>query len=353
MNKTWEIRPLFREELSSQKFRFSDFADWDFYNQKIIGWPSYFWKNSLGKIKLLYQEINFKFLAIFYDIYNQGFLTSGVIPDNWICFYIPLETLSQNLGIFCANRVDTNSLLIARSNSQYDAFIPQPIAVFSLLINPENFKSYTESTLQVPLNELIPKNVSHLKVPPVLFMSFKKFLKDLCAEIELNYQALAKTPSRQAIIQESVLAQLIEILSSSQTEIIPKTQNSSYVLTKLARKFIESHYERPLTIKEVCQAVGANERTLRYSFKAIFGLSPKQYLRIHRLNLAHQQLLRGNSTSKSVTDIAFDSGCWHLGRFSRDYKELFEEMPVETLRKAVNFQQSLTFPEFPRASPKD
>lgn len=325
---------------SYQKLRFCDFVDWDFYNQQILGWQSQFWQNSAGKVKLLYEEINFKFLSIYYDIYNQGFLASGVIPNNRIYFFIPLEPLSQNLGIFCANSFDTNSLLIARSDSQYDAFIPQSIAGLSLLITPEFFKSHTDSTQQVFLDELIQKNVSHLKVDPGLFMNFKNFLKNLYAEIQLNYQPLAKTPSRQEIIQERVLEQLTKILSRPKTEIILRTNNTSHILAKSAREFIESHYEQPLTIKEVCQAIGANERTLRYSFKAIFGLSPKQYLRIHRLNLAHQQLLRGNSTTKSVTDIAFDSGLWHLGRFSRDYKELFEELPVETLRKAVSISNN-------------
>ncbi len=227
-------------------------------------------------------------MSIYYDIYNRVFLTSGVIPDNQIGFHIPLGNLNTNLGIFCANNFDTNSLLISRSDYQYDAFIPQEITVLSLLIEPKFFQSYTDQIKQVSLDKLIKKNVSHLKVAPGRFMSFKKFLKNLCTEIEFN-----------------------------------------------------------------CQAVGANKRTLRHGFKAIFGLSPKQYLRIHRLNLAHRQLLRGNSTTKSVTDIAFDSGFWHLGRFSRDYKELFEELPVETLRKEVNFQQPLIFPEFPRYRQKD
>ena len=137
-------------------------------------------------------------------------------------FHIPLGTLTTNLGIFCANNFDTNSLLISRSDYQYDAFIPQEITVLSLLIEPKFFQSYTDQIKHVSLDKLIKKNVSHLKVAPGRFMSFKKFLKNLCTEIELNYQALANTPSRQEIIQETLLGQLTEILSRSKTEIIPR-----------------------------------------------------------------------------------------------------------------------------------
>lgn len=347
MKNTLEVRPKVRDEFSYKKLRFWDFGDWDLY-QKFLGWKAKSWQNSCGKLDILSQEINFKSLSIYHDICNLDFMTSGVIPENQIVFYIPFDRGTTSKGIFCGKSFDTNSLLLSRSNNQYDGFFPKELTGFTLVINNEFFKDYVEQVRRFELDEIINKNGSYLRVNPCQFTALRKLLKNLGAESSRNYQALANNHLMQVIIPEKLLDKLTEILSRQRDEIIPVSQIGSHLLAKSAREFIDAHYDQPLTIKAVCEAVGASERTLRYGFKAVFGLSPKQYLKIHRLNIAHRQLLKGKGATKSVTDIAFSSGFWHLGRFSRDYKLLFDESPLETLLKEVNTQHLLVFPQPPR-----
>ena len=353
MKNTLELLPKVIDKFSYKRLRFRDFGDWDLYNQKFGGWKAKSWQNSCGKLDLLSQEIDFKSLSIYHDIYNLDFITSGVIPQNKLGFYIPFDRVTTAQGIFCGSSFDTNSLLLSGSNNQYDAFFPKELTGLTLFIDYEFFQEYVEQVRRFELDEIINKNGSYLRVNPFQFTALKKLLKNLVAESSRNYQALANNNLMQVIISEELLDKLTEILSRQRDEIIPVSQIGSHLLAKSAREFMEAHYERPLTIKDVCEAVGASERTLRYGFKAVFGLSPKQYLQIHRLNIAHRQLLRGNSATKSVTDIAFSTGFWHLGRFSRDYKLLFDESPLETLLKEVNTQHLLVFPKPLRYLEKD
>ena len=353
MTNTIEVLPKVIEEFSYKKLISRDFGDWDLYNQNFLGWKAKSWQNSCGKLDILSQAIEFKYLSIYHDIYNLGFITSGVIPENKMGFYIPFDRVSTTQGIFCGKSFDTNSLLLSRSNNQYDAFFPKDLAGWTLVIEHEFFKDYCEQVRRVELDEIINKNGSYLRVNPDQFTALKKLLKNLVAESSRNYQSLVNNHEMQVIIQAKLLDKLTEILSRQRDGIIPVSKIGSHLLAKSAREFIEAHYDQSLTIKDVCEAVGASERTLRYGFKAVFGLSPKQYLKIHRLNIAHRQLLRNNSATKSVTDIAFDAGFWHLGRFSRDYKLLFDESPLETLLKEVNTQHLLVFPQPPRYPEED
>ncbi len=82
----------------------------------------------------------------------------------------------------------------------------------------------------------------------------------------------------------------------------------------------------------LCRVANLSERTLQYGFLDHVGITPIQYVRAVRLNGARLQLLRANPTGTRVVDIALHWGFIELGRFAREYKKLFGELPSETLR---------------------
>ena len=68
-------------------------------------------------------------------------------------------------------------------------------------------------------------------------------------------------------------------------------------------------------------------------FQEAFGMSPVAYHKRLRLNGARRQLLRASPHETTVTQVALDWGFDHFGRFSVDYRQLFSESPISTLRK--------------------
>ena len=88
-----------------------------------------------------------------------------------------------------------------------------------------------------------------------------------------------------------------------------------------------------LTVSELAMQAGIPQRTLRTAYWQCFGISPLEYLRILRLHQARQVLLANCPDSATVTQIAFGLGFWDLGRFAGAYRQLFHELPSETLRK--------------------
>ena len=50
-----------------------------------------------------------------------------------------------------------------------------------------------------------------------------------------------------------------------------------------------------------------------------------------RLNGVRRELRQGRA---AVQDVAARWGFWHMGQFSRDYKQQFGELPSVTLRRA-------------------
>ncbi len=103
--------------------------------------------------------------------------------------------------------------------------------------------------------------------------------------------------------------------------------------TKSTEELTLSHPDQTLSIAELSRQIGTPERTLRNAFQRCYGLSPVEYLRILRLHQARRLLLASCPDQSTVTQIAFGLGFWELGRFAGAYRQLFGELPSETLRK--------------------
>ena len=93
------------------------------------------------------------------------------------------------------------------------------------------------------------------------------------------------------------------------------------------------HPDQFLSLEDLARKNGVPERSLRTAFQKCYGLAPLEYLRIIRLHQARQLLRASCPDETTVTQIAHGLGFWDLGRFAGTYRQLFGELPSETLRK--------------------
>ena len=98
-----------------------------------------------------------------------------------------------------------------------------------------------------------------------------------------------------------------------------------------ARDFIEESLSGAVRLEDIARASGVGARSLQLAFRERFQLSPMEYLRARRLSEVHRALRTAAPGSLTVSDVATSHGCFHLGRFSHYYRDLFGELPSETL----------------------
>lgn len=87
----------------------------------------------------------------------------------------------------------------------------------------------------------------------------------------------------------------------------------------------------PVYSEDLARKVGVSVRTLHDVVQRHRGMSLHRYLRLWRLWHVRKQLLAG---SGSVKAVALSFGFWHLGDFSRSYRQQFGEAPSQTLERA-------------------
>jgi len=109
---------------------------------------------------------------------------------------------------------------------------------------------------------------------------------------------------------------------------------------QLVEQFVQTCFKEgctnPLTINDLTTKLFSSKTVLSKSIRESTGLSPMTFLRNVRLEQVRSQLIRGDS-STSIISVAQKYGFPSRGHFSRYYRELFGELPSETVARSIYF----------------
>jgi transcriptional regulator GlxA family with amidase domain len=103
--------------------------------------------------------------------------------------------------------------------------------------------------------------------------------------------------------------------------------------SRRAAELLAHRLQDSWSVERLASAVGLSCRTLHRVVRRELGVSPMMLLRRVRLAQARADL-EAPGRNTSVTNVAYDCGFSHLGRFAREYSRRFGESPSETLRRA-------------------
>ncbi len=136
-----------------------------------------------------------------------------------------------------------------------------------------------------------------------------------------------------ASIADHMLAALARFDLSEAVSNVCGTRASRRAAVRRALDFIHETFSEPLRLSELCRRANAKVRSLEYGFREVTGLTPIAYIRSLRLNAVRKALL--SERERSITEIAMDSGFWHLGQFASDYRRFFGETPTQTRQRCA------------------
>ena len=97
--------------------------------------------------------------------------------------------------------------------------------------------------------------------------------------------------------------------------------------------YIERKLDEISSIQQVCEAVGATDRSLQKWFQRYLRLSPAEFLRERRLYRLRELLLTADR-GESIMDLMLSIGIGQSGRYSGYYLQRFGETPSATRHKA-------------------
>ena len=197
---------------------------------------------------------------------------------------------------------------------------------------------------------ILRSQTSRILLPqPGSFEVLRRRLKAVHAAVRADSSFL-KVPEARQSVEESVLSALALALGSA-SRVRPPGYGAA-TRTRIIRQveaYLSAAPGESLYLADLCAVAGVGERTLRYIFQERYRMSPVRYLKLRLMHQVRRALRRADPDLNTVQSVANRCGIWHLGRFASEYRALFNEAPLETLRKACPMERSARGPAAPPA----
>ncbi len=127
-------------------------------------------------------------------------------------------------------------------------------------------------------------------------------------------------------LAEHVVADCVPLYKQLQSIPSIKSSTKKDLLQRLSKgkSYIDANYTTDVYVEKIALESHMSQFHFYRLFKKVYGLSPYQYIKEKRLNLANSYIKQGN---ESLTEIAAKVGYADLFSFSKAFKQFFGKSP--------------------------
>ena len=241
-----------------------------------------------------------------FNVDNAQLLTQKVLPNGYLEAVIHLSDLHCELPQDTAYHPSADFTLIGLFSRPYEVRFKAPVHTFGIRFKPEGL----QSVLRVPAAEI---KDGFIDLEAFTGRDFREYCYRLRA---------ASLPSERIALSEAFLQKKLEINSPE-----------LYYLNRAAE--VIRRRKGLITLEDLAGIALISPRQLEREFKQKIGMTPKQYMRIARLNEVNRILESGKW--KGLSGIAYDSGFADQAHFIRDFKHFTGENPTAFIRDREQF----------------
>ncbi|MEQ9261401.1 MAG: helix-turn-helix domain-containing protein [Roseovarius sp.] len=144
-------------------------------------------------------------------------------------------------------------------------------------------------------------------------------------------QIVAHSAAARGLTSDLEVVLLSALSAADETPAIGRLPRRA--ILRRVNELLQDDEVEPIHASDLVRLTGVSYPTLRRVFLEWFGTTPINYLQMKRLYLARRRLQSG--AHEKVSDVAMSCAFWELGRFAQRYREVFGELPSETLKAAT------------------
>src|SRR5918993_2655005 len=163
-----------------------------------------------------------------------------------------------------------------------------------------------------------------LRASPAAWARAEALARDAC-EVAAEDPAVFEVEEARRALRSAVLETADELLASPAAADEPARTRQARTAHRRLVRLVDEHVTaapaRIAGVAELSGALGVSERRMREAFAGVLGVSPSRYLRLRRLVLVRAALRSPGRSWPTVREAALAHGFWHLGRFSRSYRD--------------------------------
>ena len=299
--------------------------DIDEQSALLQGWSQSYDQLSRGRFAGRLDAAEFDGIRVFRELTSTALHQIGHLPEGVWAIGVPAAL--PGAATFCGEACAGAELHLFSGSDAFEFHSPSGLDIYGVAAPVPAILAHLTGEERARLSRTLARP-RLLAVPP----DSRRSLRDLIAAVLARLAApggAAPTSGELAAMRSDLCA----ALADAALAVLPpdparaaRPDHRARIVRDARALATARETEGAPTIAAICEALGVSRRTLQYSFHEIAGVNPATYLRIIRLNQARRDLKAG----ASVTTAATNWGFWHFGRFAREYRDLFGELPSRT-----------------------
>ncbi|NMM27373.1 MAG: helix-turn-helix domain-containing protein [Glaciimonas sp.] len=293
-------------------------------------WQQEYEQLSGGTFSGFTDEVWFGNVQMFRERSNQVLHQTGQCWEGSRTIGVTLNATGD--GLFSGTVLNRGSLVTLGGDDALDFRTPKHLDIIAVSTGAAELREFacTVWGIDTEVKLTIPGVLNHSAEAA---HCLSEFLELLLSSIKSSPKML-NYPQIRKIIEQEIFNNLVVATSEPGSENHIAIAMSRKRVVDKTKAYVLEHHDDPVTVTDLCMALNISRRTLQYSFESVLDINPAAYLRAIRLNRARRALKDGAGIAQTtVADIAARWGFWHLSRFAGNYKQMFGELPSETLRR--------------------
>ena len=153
-------------------------------------------------------------------------------------------------------------------------------------------------------------------------------LLDACSRLIDLLDTPEDIPFLGHLIQREILYRILRTPQGERLRAIATTGELSH-RTARAIAWLRANYAKPLHIEDLATTARMGVSTLHHQFRALTAMSPLQYQKRLRLQMARQRMLMDGM---DATSAAYEVGYESVSQFNREYSRFFGQPPIRDIK---------------------
>ncbi|OAJ57121.1 AraC family transcriptional regulator [Paraburkholderia ginsengiterrae] len=311
------------------EFRVSALDDVHDHSLAVDGWEQVYRQMTPGRFESTLVQAcddNFQF---FRESTNRRVAQAGISPPGYSSIAVPLYALAT--GTFQGHHVDGFALMLLGPGEEFHLHTPESMHYIGVSLPTQLMQQLVSETVDESAVAKLSQSV--LRLPEEAAAALRQQLVPFLDATEQSADRLDAAASARRF-QDEVTSMFLSLFEGATGDAHDLTHATYSDIVRRCERFLQEYADHPVTVLDLCRMVRCSRRTLQTSFQRVANVTPVEYLRSLRLN-AVRRLLRSTSAPELlIGDAAARWGFTHLSYFAREYRDLFGELPSQTLRKS-------------------
>lgn len=307
------------------------FNDVNLHARAIPGWAQDYDQLGRGALSSSLQQVSTGSFLVFREVFNRQVVQCGSCPEQRLC--LAVSEVAPEAASTGWSRHPLSQVVLLRNREEFLLHAPQGLSLVAANVDHERFLQLADLHLSDE-QKALARGARSLAVADAAVQRLRQVMQQVLALSCGQPPRDVPTDALDRALDELVLNAFLDLFDAVDGTRAPARCGGavrSYIVRR-SRALMEEGGGGAMSVLDLCARLRVSRRTLQACFQSEAGIGPLEYQRNLRLNAVRRRLGQTTAQALPVGDAAAEMGFFHLSHFARHYRELFGELPSDTLR---------------------